>query len=74
MPELEATSIQMEYERRDGSIVRAIDDISLAIEPGEFVSIVGPSGTCSCFFANCGSALNCSTVATRMRLRPSSDQ
>ena len=44
MPELEATSIQMEYERRDGSIVRAIDDISLAIEPGEFVSIVGPSG------------------------------
>jgi NitT/TauT family transport system ATP-binding protein len=42
--ELEATGIQMEYERRDGSIVRAIDDISLAIEPGEFVSIVGPSG------------------------------
>ena len=44
MPELEATTIQMEYIRRDGSVVRAIDDITLAIEPGEFVSIVGPSG------------------------------
>ena len=44
MPELEATHIRMEYERRDGSIVRAIEDITLAIEPGEFVSIVGPSG------------------------------
>jgi NitT/TauT family transport system ATP-binding protein len=44
MSELEAKGIEMEYERRDGSIVRAIDDITLAIEPGEFVSIVGPSG------------------------------
>ena len=44
MPELEANNIQMEYVRRDGTVVRAIDDISLAIEPGEFVSIVGPSG------------------------------
>ena len=44
MPELEANHIQMAYERRDGTIVRAIEDISLAIEPGEFVSIVGPSG------------------------------
>jgi NitT/TauT family transport system ATP-binding protein len=44
LAELEANSIQMEYERRDGSIVRAIEDITLGIEPGEFVSIVGPSG------------------------------
>jgi NitT/TauT family transport system ATP-binding protein len=44
VPELESTNIQMEYIRRDGSVVRAIDDLTLAIEPGEFVSIVGPSG------------------------------
>jgi NitT/TauT family transport system ATP-binding protein len=42
--ELEATNIQMEYVRRDGTLVRAIEDITLAIQPGEFVSIVGPSG------------------------------
>jgi NitT/TauT family transport system ATP-binding protein len=42
--ELEATNIQMQYIRRDGSAVNAIKDITLAIEPGEFVSIVGPSG------------------------------
>ena len=44
MPELEATNIQMEYVRRDGTVLRAIEDITLAIDPGEFVSIVGPSG------------------------------
>jgi NitT/TauT family transport system ATP-binding protein len=44
VPELEATNIQMEYIRRDGTVLRAIDDITLGIEPGEFVSIVGPSG------------------------------
>ena len=44
MPELEATNIQMEYIRRDGTVLRAIEDLSLSIEPGEFVSIVGPSG------------------------------
>ena len=44
MQELQATSIQMEYIRRDGTVLRAIDDITLSIEPGEFVSIVGPSG------------------------------
>jgi NitT/TauT family transport system ATP-binding protein len=44
VPELEATNIQMEYIRRDGTVLRAIEDITLGIEPGEFVSIVGPSG------------------------------
>jgi NitT/TauT family transport system ATP-binding protein len=42
--ELEARGIQMEYERRDRSRVRAIEDITLRIQRGEFVSLVGPSG------------------------------
>jgi NitT/TauT family transport system ATP-binding protein len=44
LPELQATDVEMEYERRDGTWVRAIDNLTLRIEPGEFVSIVGPSG------------------------------
>jgi NitT/TauT family transport system ATP-binding protein len=44
VPELEATDVEMEYERRDGTLVRAIDNITLQISSGEFVSIVGPSG------------------------------
>jgi NitT/TauT family transport system ATP-binding protein len=41
---LEATDVQMEYERFDGSRVRAIESLTLSIEEGHFVSIVGPSG------------------------------
>ena len=41
---LEALHIQMEYERRDRTKVRAIDDITLEVQKGEFVSLVGPSG------------------------------
>ena len=44
VPELQAAHVEMEYERRDGTWVRAIDDVTLTIDPGEFVSIVGPSG------------------------------
>jgi NitT/TauT family transport system ATP-binding protein len=43
-PELQATNVEMEYERRDGTWVRAIDNVTLQIEPRQFVSIVGPSG------------------------------
>jgi NitT/TauT family transport system ATP-binding protein len=40
-----ASGVQMEYvRRRDGATVLAIDDLTLEIGDGEFVSIVGPSG------------------------------
>jgi len=42
--ELEARDIEMEYERRDGTRVSALEGVTLAIEKSEFVSIVGPSG------------------------------
>ncbi|HET8567773.1 MAG TPA: ABC transporter ATP-binding protein [Candidatus Limnocylindria bacterium] len=41
---LEARKVRMEYERRDGSKVLAIDDFTLDVHKGEFVSFVGPSG------------------------------
>lgn len=33
-----------EFTRRDGTLVRAIDEADLNIEPGEFVVLLGPSG------------------------------
>jgi NitT/TauT family transport system ATP-binding protein len=42
---LHATDVAMEYvRRRDGGRLVAIEDLTLAIPEGEFVSIVGPSG------------------------------
>jgi iron(III) transport system ATP-binding protein len=43
------TSIQLEnlsktFVRRSGEEVRAIDDVSLTVEPGEFLVLLGPSG------------------------------
>lgn len=44
MAQLEVTDARIEYQRNDGSSVLAVDGVSLAIEEGQFVSIVGPSG------------------------------
>jgi putative ABC transport system ATP-binding protein len=41
---LEAKSLRKVYERGSEKIV-AVDDISLAVRPGEFVSFIGPSGS-----------------------------
>ena len=44
-PKLHATNVRMEYvRRRDGSKVLALEELSLDIGDGEFLSIVGPSG------------------------------
>ena len=40
-----ATGISKSFQRRDGSEVKALDDINLDIRPSEFVSIVGTSGS-----------------------------
>lgn len=42
--ELRAESVRIEYARPDGTTTLAVEDISLTVERGEFVSIVGPSG------------------------------
>jgi NitT/TauT family transport system ATP-binding protein len=44
-PKLHATNVRMEYvRRRDGTKVLALEELSLDIGEGEFLSIVGPSG------------------------------
>jgi NitT/TauT family transport system ATP-binding protein len=42
-PLLEVEHVTKRFATRDGAIT-AVDDVSLAVAPGEFVSIIGPSG------------------------------
>jgi putative ABC transport system ATP-binding protein len=44
MSALEAKSIVKQYQTGGGT-VNAVDDVSLSLEPGEFVALVGPSGS-----------------------------
>lgn len=41
---IRVTNLVKHFRRRDGSEVRAIDDISLTVGPGEFLVLLGPSG------------------------------
>ena len=45
MAKLQATDVRMEYyQPRTGSRLLAIDNLSIGVEEGEFVSVLGPSG------------------------------
>ncbi|WP_189339356.1 ABC transporter ATP-binding protein [Williamsia muralis] len=43
-PVVEVTNLIKTFRRRDGVVVSAVDDVSLAVHPGEFVVLLGPSG------------------------------
>jgi peptide/nickel transport system ATP-binding protein len=43
-PALEINGLRVEYPLADGSVVTAVDDVSLAIAPGEIHAVVGESG------------------------------
>jgi len=45
MAALEATSVVKQYQTGGGGVVNAVDDVSLNLQPGEFVALVGPSGS-----------------------------
>lgn len=40
---IEVDHLQVNFEAQ-GQLVRAVDDVSMHVQPGEFVSIIGPSG------------------------------
>ncbi|MGB4138025.1 MAG: ABC transporter ATP-binding protein [Microbacterium sp.] len=43
-PDLRVNGVSQYFRRRGGDTMQALDDISLSIEPGTFVSLVGASG------------------------------
>jgi NitT/TauT family transport system ATP-binding protein len=44
IPKVSLKGISLSYKTNDGSLLLALDDINLRVNPGEFVCIVGPSG------------------------------
>lgn len=44
MPKLEIRNVSKTFNQKGSDPLRAVDDVSLAVEEGEFIAIVGPSG------------------------------
>ena len=43
-PILEVKNLRKRFQRSDGTVVNAVDDISVSVAPGELVVLLGPSG------------------------------
>ena len=63
-PLLTATALVKQYQPNQVSSVPALHSVSLAVEPGEFVTIMGPSGSGKTTLLNCLSGLDAPTSGT----------
>ena len=43
-PVVEVADLRKQFRRGDGTVVNAIDDVTLSVGPGEFLVLLGPSG------------------------------